>query len=216
MTRQQVMAVMRTFTAALGVRCEHCHAPDPNATAGGEGRGGPQLDHSLDDKETKKVAREMLRMVMDINQKYLPATGRTFTAASQVSCETCHHGLAKPRTLRAALAEAVAAKGADSAIALYKELRTRYYGAAAYDFSENSLVVASAELGAANQRPAAIALLRLNLENHPQSGGTYNALTQQYLAMGDTTQAVAALTKLVELQPQNQQAAALLQRIRRP
>ena len=56
---------------------------------------GPQLDYSLDDKETKKIAREMIKMVMDINGKYLPATGRTFTDLTRVTCETCHHGLAK-------------------------------------------------------------------------------------------------------------------------
>ena len=112
MTRQQVTALMRTFTSALGVRCDHCHEPDPNAAppAEGRGRGGPELDHSLDGKETKKVAREMIRMVNAINSEYLPKTGRTIDARNQVSCETCHHGLSRPQTLRAALAGAVQAK----------------------------------------------------------------------------------------------------------
>ena len=148
MPRNQVTALMRTFAMALGVRCEHCHVEDPNAAAaaaaapaggrGGRG-GGPVLDHSLDDKETKKIAREMLKMVNDINGKYLPTTGLTFTDRNRVTCETCHHGLAKPQTLRAALAGAAEAKGADSAITLYRSLRLRYYGSAAYDFSELSL-----------------------------------------------------------------------------
>src|SRR5690349_12663013 len=62
MPRNQVTALMRTFTAALGVRCEHCHAEDPaaaaaaanapagaNAPAAGRGGrgGGPQLDYAL-------------------------------------------------------------------------------------------------------------------------------------------------------------------------
>src|SRR4029434_10457105 len=99
MPRNQVTALMRTFTLALGVRCDHCHAPaaaaaTPDTAAAGRGGrgGGAQLEYSMDDKENKKVAREMLKMVNDINGKYLPLTGRTFTDLTRVTCETCHHG----------------------------------------------------------------------------------------------------------------------------
>ena len=72
--RNQVTAIMRTFAMALGVRCEHCHAPaaaaaNPDtapAGRGGRGGGGPQLDYSLDDKETKKVAREMIKGLVNV------------------------------------------------------------------------------------------------------------------------------------------------------
>jgi tetratricopeptide (TPR) repeat protein len=221
MTRPQVTAIMRTFTLALGVRCEHCHAPDPNASAaagGGGGRGGaPQLDYALDDKETKKIAREMLKMVADINGKYLPAIGRTIGEANRVTCETCHHGLASPQTLRAALAGAVAAKGADSAIALYRELRSRYHGSAAYDFSELSLNEAANQIAMdESRRPAAIALLRLNAEFFPQSVPTYQSLANHSVAVGDTAGAVDALTKALAVQPNNQQLRQMLQRLRPP
>lgn len=216
MTRQQVTAVMRSFTMALGVRCDHCHEPDPNAPAPaeGRGRGGPDLDHSLDGKETKKIAREMLKMVNDINSKYLPTTGRTIDARNQVTCETCHHGLARPQTLRAALAGAVQANGPDSAIALYRALRTRYYGSAAYDFSEPSLNEAANEVVRLEQRPAAIALLKLNLEFYPQSVPTLGALATQSVAVGDTAGAVEALNKALAIQPNNQQMRAMLGRLR--
>ena len=214
-TRQQVTQVMNSFTAALGVRCEHCHAADPNAAPpapGGRG-GGPPLDFPADTKEEKKIAREMLKMVMDINNKYLPLTGRTIGDRDKVNCETCHHGLVRPMTLRAALAGAVEAKGADSATALYRDLRTRYYGSAAYDFSENSLTRAAGELAQANQRPAALALLKLNLEFFEKSAPTYQSIAQISLATGDTTAAVAALKKAIELQPNNPQLQNMLQRL---
>ena len=67
------------------------------------------LDFPLDDKEQKKVARVMLKMVIDINGKYLPETGRTFTARTRVTCETYHHGAPKPRTLAAELMGALEA-----------------------------------------------------------------------------------------------------------
>lgn len=224
MTRQQVQAVMMNFTAALGVRCEHCHMEDKNAPApppagaapagapAGRG-GGPPLDFAADDKETKKIAREMLKMVQDINGRYLPLTGRTTPGRDKVSCETCHHGLSKPQTLRSALAAAAEAKGADSATALYRDLRTRYYGGAAYDFSENALNVAAVDLARMNQRPAALALLKLNLEFYDKSASTYQNLGQVYLTSGDTASALDALKKASALQPNNPQLRQLLQRL---
>ena len=223
MPRNQVTAIMRQFTMALGVRCDHCHTEAPAAAApadtsagrGGGRGGGPQLDYSLDDKETKKVAREMLKMVNDINGKYLPMTGRTFTDLTRVTCETCHHGLAKPRTLRAALTEAVEAKGADSAIALYRALRLRYFGSAAYDFSEPALNEAGNQIAqnAAN-RQAGIAILKLNLEFFPQSVPTLQNLANVSVAAGDTAAAVDAINKALAIQPNNNQLRNLLQRLK--
>jgi len=231
MPRNQVTAIMRTFAMGLGVRCEHCHTEDPAAAAaaaaaaanpsaapaagrGGRG-GGPQLDYSLDDKETKKIAREMMKMVADINGKYLPTTGRTFTDLTRVTCETCHHGLAKPRTLRAALTEVVTSNGPDSAIALYRQLRLRYYGSAAYDFSEPSLNETGNQLGQVpDNRKAAIAILRLNLEYFPQSIPTLTNLANISVAMGDTAGAVAAINQALAVQPDNNQLKNLLQRIK--
>lgn len=223
MPRNQVTALMRTFTMALGVRCEHCHAEAPagaapaDAPAGGRGGrgGGPQLDYSLDDKESKKIAREMLKMVMDINGKYLPTTGRTINDFNRVTCETCHHGLARPRTLRAAITESVQSKGADTAIALYRQLRTRYYGSAAYDFSEMSLNETGNQLGQqADHRKSAIAILKLNLEYFPQSVPTMSTLANVSIAAGDTAGAVDALNKALAIQPDNNQLRNMLQRIK--
>lgn len=223
MPRNQVTAIMRQFALALGVRCEHCHAEAPAAAAaeapaagrGGRGGGGPQLDHALDTKEEKRVAREMLKMVMEINNRFLPATGRTVTDFNRVTCETCHHGLARPRTLRAALTEAVEAKGADSAIALYRALRLRYYGSGAYDFSEQSLNETGSQLSQnpAN-RQAAIAILKLNLEFFPQSVPTIFTLANVSVAAGDTAGAVEAINRGLAVQPDNNQLRNLLQRLR--
>ena len=228
MPRQQVVAIMSGFTQALGVNCAHCHTeaeagapgappaggPPPGAQGGGRGGpGGPQLDFALDDKDTKKVAREMLKMVADINGKYLPATGRTIGERNSVSCETCHHGLAKPQTLRAALANAAEAKGTDSALALYRGLRTRYYGAAAYDFSETALTVAANDLARINQRPTALALLKVNLEYFDKSAPTYLTIAQVQLQGGDTASAIDALKQAGALQPNNPQIRQMMQRL---
>ena len=219
MSRAELTPIMRGIAASLGVRCNYCHVSTPAAepAAGGGGRGGEQFDYAADDKDTKKTAREMLKMVMDINGKYLPAMGRTITARNRVSCETCHHGLPKPQTLVNALAGAIEAKGVDSAVVLYRDLRTRYFGRAAYDFGEISLQDAATEVARMpNQRPAAIQLLKLNLEFYPQSVPTFAALAQQSVAAGDTAGAVDALNKGLAVQPDNQQLRNMLNRIKPP
>jgi len=57
-TRQQVMQVMRSFTAALGARCSDCHVEDDDAS---------------DAKPMKEQARSMMRMTMSINDDHLAA-----------------------------------------------------------------------------------------------------------------------------------------------
>ena len=78
---------MRGFTGALGVRCNHCHVGPGPATLEG-------FDFASDAKETKKVARVMIRMTQEINTRLLPQTGRS--PLTEVRCMTCHRGVTKP------------------------------------------------------------------------------------------------------------------------
>src|SRR5688572_14720811 len=75
-----VVAIMRGFAMSLGVRCEFCHvereaaaAPAPAAPGGRGGGGGPFQNFSFaaDDKDHKRIARHMLRMVDSINTRFL-------------------------------------------------------------------------------------------------------------------------------------------------
>ncbi len=201
MTRQEVVAKMRGIAIALGVRCEYCHV----STTGPDGR--EQNDFAADDKDTKKTARGMLRMVNDINEKYLKELRPDLAPLHQVTCETCHHGLARPRTIQAELIDAVNARGADSAIALYKDLRTRYYGRASYDFGDLAVTLAAQQLAqtAPEKRPAGLALLRMNLEFNPQSVPTLTTLVQMSAAAGDTAAAIDALRKALAIAPNDPQ-----------
>ena len=206
LTGAEVTARMRVIALSLGVRCEFCHVQ----SVGADGR--EQFDHASDDKEMKKVAREMMKMVNDINEKYLATSmGKTLGEREQVTCETCHHGLAKPRTIQAAMLDAIEAKGADSAVALYRSLRTRYLERGAYDFSEVPL----SDIGrVTTNRPAAIALLKLNLEFYPKSVRSFQALAQQSLQTGDTAAAIDALTKASAIDPNDGQVRNQLNRLR--
>jgi len=82
-TNQQVTAVMRTFTAGLGVQCNYCHVQD----------------RSSDEMPHKVTARKMLAMEMAINTQFLKDVGEPAPAGqNKVTCYTCHRGTEKPLT----------------------------------------------------------------------------------------------------------------------
>src|SRR5207245_7018137 len=64
-TRPQVVQVMQGFNMALGVGCNHCHIEMVGAPP--NEKGVIPIDAAPDDKQTKKTARVMMRMVGQIN-----------------------------------------------------------------------------------------------------------------------------------------------------
>lgn len=73
---------MDDFNEGLGVKCNYCHAKNEEGT---------HLDFASDDKPEKEMARNMIRLTMEINQKYFNYNGDS-TAAWRVTCATCHKG----------------------------------------------------------------------------------------------------------------------------
>lgn len=206
--RPELLGIMRRFSASLGVRCSDCHVVK------NPGQMPEQLDASLDDKEMKRVARQMLQMTLDINGTYLAKTGRTFTPRTRVSCETCHRGASKPRTLSAEVLGALEAKDADSAVTRYRELREKAYGRAMFDFGEVSLPTMADELTRARRGDDAMKLLQLNLEYFPKSGMTYSAIAMGQAQRGDTAAARATVEKGLLAAPDNPQLKQLLARLK--
>jgi hypothetical protein len=75
--KDQLKALMKAQTKALGVECDHCHE-------------APNMDV---DTKNKKVARQMMQMTQEINEKFLKGMD------DKVSCATCHRGKEKPEEL---------------------------------------------------------------------------------------------------------------------
>jgi photosynthetic reaction center cytochrome c subunit/tetratricopeptide repeat protein len=203
--RPQVIATMQSFTQALGVQCAYCHID--------EGRGGRQ-DFAADDKPTKKTARQMMILARDINDKLPAVVSKTANDTTRVGCSTCHHGLAIPKQLSTVLATTVTDKSLEAAVAQYRELRTKYYGSAAYDFSEGSLVSMAQQAIAADRADNALAWLNLNLEFYPKSSRTYQIMAQAHQRKNDKDTAIRDLEKAVELDPNNTQAKTQLQQLK--
>ena len=68
-SRKEVTAIMKTYTQGLGVKCSHCH----------------EKDYSSDAKAEKKTAREMMKMLDDLNTKYA-------MLEKKGTCFMCHRG----------------------------------------------------------------------------------------------------------------------------
>ena len=66
------------FAPALGVGCDHCHVSGNFAS---------------DEKEHKRIARDMWRMTGEINQKVRTIVGKE---DARVNCTTCHRGSPNP------------------------------------------------------------------------------------------------------------------------
>jgi hypothetical protein len=74
MSRPEVQRVMNQMRAGLGVHCNHCHVKG---------------DAANDAKPQKLRAREMMRMVIDLNARH-------FGGKPVVTCFTCHNGKPRP------------------------------------------------------------------------------------------------------------------------
>src|SRR2546427_9605023 len=105
----QVVGMMRNFTGALGVRCPFCHV-------GQEGQPLSSFDFAKDEKRTKLTARQMMRMVEEINRRVdtLPEHAQ-MTSHVEVTCMTCHRGVSRPMPLEQLIMETAQTAGADSA-----------------------------------------------------------------------------------------------------
>lgn len=206
----QVVGMMRNITQSLGVRCQYCHV-------GEEGLDLARFDFAKDEKRPKLVARQMMRMVEEINRRIdtLPHGTDHAHESVDVTCATCHRGITRPIPLFQLVLDAATGAGADSAIRLYRALRTRYYGRDAYDFGESSLSIAAFRTGRAGKVDDALAILELNEELFPTSSGMSVFRGNISLMKGDTAAAADAFREAVRRDSTNLEARGRLQTIGR-
>jgi tetratricopeptide (TPR) repeat protein len=203
--RPQVIATMQAFTQALGVQCAYCHVD--------EGRGGRQ-DYAADDKPTKKAARGMILLAREVNTKLPDAVGKSADATTRVGCVTCHRGVPVPKQIADIVTDASASGGASAGLAKFKELREKFYGGQAYDFSESSLITIAQRANTASKPDDALAYLQANLEYYPKSARTYLLMSQVHQAKNDKDAAIKDVEKALELDPNNNQAKMRLAQLK--
>ncbi len=203
--KQQLIGTMRGFSFSLNVRCQFCHA-------GKAGNSLEQMDFASDEKDTKKTARAMLRMVDAINQDYIAKMGRT--APIRVECVTCHRRLSIPKTMNGLLVETMEKKDLQAALALYRDLRKDDLGGGQYDFGETPLNILTESLLKQDKGKEAAAIMELNVEvNTPPSGWAYHLLAQAHIANKEIDKAKADYQKILEMSPQDQFAKKQLEEL---
>ena len=82
---EKLDSIMKTYNVALGVECKFCHLPV---------KGFPDsLDYASDKEPMKENARDMMRMVIEINSKYFyfDSTRRP-EYLNTITCKNCHQG----------------------------------------------------------------------------------------------------------------------------
>ncbi len=189
-TSSELNQVMLNNLSGLGLPrrggkgCLFCHAGDMDVPRG-------EWDFASDEKVEKRKAREMLAMTATINKR-LAGLEERVAPNLQVTCHTCHKGRTDPRSLIDHMLAAYRGKGIDAAVAVYRDLRGRYYGADAYDFRSRTLFSLAAHLARSGAYADGIVLARLNEEVFPGEAsvrrGTLTLEIQQTLA-GDGTEA---------------------------
>lgn len=192
--RPALVQRMRELSFALNVRCQYCHT-------GGDGISFEGVDFKSDDKAAKKKARQMMRMVEEINTRLLTAVPDRVEPSVRVDCVTCHHGLAVPRTLAQTLAETIAKDGAPAAVAQYRKLREATMISGRYDFSEWSMNELARVLREKNDTASAIAMLELNGEFNPKSTAIDFMLGELHRERGERDKAIARYKLALEKNP---------------
>ena len=197
--RDSLVQIMRGFSFALGVRCQYCHA-------GGDGISFAGVSFDSDEKVAKRKARFMIRMVDSLNRIVLASLpGRTDPPVT-IQCVTCHRGLSKPTTLQAVLMKTIEESGVDSAIKQYRGLRERTAMNGYFDFTEWRINELARHLVAANKVPEAIAIMEMNAEFNPRSPSIPFELGELYRQRGEKDKAIAAFQRVLQINPDNQQA----------
>jgi tetratricopeptide (TPR) repeat protein len=156
------------------------------------------MDFAADAKETKKIARAMLKMTAEINTRFISQLGRT--PVMEVRCVTCHRGMTRPETLVDVLRATARKDGVDAAIKQYRDLREKQYGRGGYDFGAPTLNQLAEGL-AEQDVEGAIAVQKLNVEVNPSMAGNYGALGRLYEKKGDRAAAKAAYERAAVIDP---------------
>ncbi|HEV8216173.1 MAG TPA: photosynthetic reaction center cytochrome c subunit family protein [Gemmatimonadaceae bacterium] len=87
----QLFPLMNLIGQSLGVRCDYCHVQaTPDLARTPSNVGGWVWDR--DDKQPKRRAREMMKMVVNLNAS-------VFGGEARVTCYTCHRGAIQPSRL---------------------------------------------------------------------------------------------------------------------
>ena len=86
-SERELKKYMKSISKDLGVKCKFCH----------------DLNDKSIDTDHKNIARNMMRMQIDLNKRFFSLQGDSLNAHDnilQISCWTCHRGSKYPQTIK--------------------------------------------------------------------------------------------------------------------
>jgi len=115
-------------------------------------------------------------------------------------------------SIASVLRDTIMRSGVQAALDEYRDLKAGQVEK--YDFGEMELNALGYHLLTQMQRPGdAIAFFRLNVEAYPRSWNAHDSLAEAYLTAGDRGNALVNYKKVLELDPSNVNARAILKRL---
>jgi tetratricopeptide (TPR) repeat protein len=111
----------------------------------------------------------------------------------------------------AVLGPVAEAQGGAAVVARYRALKRD--SAQAYFFDAGQLSPPAFWLLSNKKFNDAVIVFRLIVEEYPDAWNSYGGLGESYLALGDTSMAIASYRRSLELNPKNQNAADVLKRL---
>lgn len=208
--RDTLVAIMRGFTAALGVRCTYCHIPREGPPPAGGG-GGLNLAFASDSLANKRKARWMLHMTDSVNTRLASLPARD-DPPTEVSCMTCHRGMSKPMTIQQVLLATTRRAGVDTAMARYRMLRSEMESGR-FDFREQPVTDVAQQLSQEGRHDDAIKLLQMLQEFYPNSVNIDLQLAETHIAKGDRDAGIARLRAVLAKNPNDRRALQRLQQL---
>jgi hypothetical protein len=198
-SKRELIDIMRNMSGALGFRCHNCHKGEPGPSLDG-------YDFVSDEKKNKRVARDMMKMVSDINGKYIAPMDTGHDAKVQVNCRTCHHGQERPRSLLDILDETYKGFGPEAMLAKYAELHEKYYGRDSFDFGEYVFDDLAGRIMQAGKPEDAMALIELHAKTYPASSHLEVVQGEIQRAAGNEAEAIKHYEAALKLDPENRMA----------
>jgi len=112
-----------------------------------------------------------------------------------------------------AVEKAIVSSGIKAGIAEFQELKSddqnKLY------FSENDFNTLGYNLVTRGMNDAAIEVFKMNVEMNPQSANVYDSLAEAYMKSGNNEKAILYYRKVLELDPDNENAKAMLEKLKK-
>ena len=118
------------------------------------------------------------------------------------------------KSIAETLSATIATSGIDQAAQQYHQLSAAKVSS--YNLDEDELNILGYQLVKANKLDQAIRIFQLNVEAYPNSGNTYDSLAEAYMDDGNKPQSIANYKRSLQLNPGNNNAMKMLQKLNAP